>query len=132
MKMSKVGSIVCAVTLSTSLQVNAATEIMDDTGSYDVPDAPSMIMDTMVAKPIHAVMAVGGAAMWLVSLPFALITDSQEESWNRLIAEPVSDFRRCLGCTVAQDDSKILYDYTERQKKDAMEAQESTDYEENY
>lgn len=117
MKISKFHFFACACLLASSMQVNAATEVFEDNAVYDKPDAPSVLLDSLVAKPIHATMVVGGFAAWLVSLPFAVVTDSHRDTWETLVVEPAEDFRRCLGCTEAQDQSKILNNYYERQQR---------------
>ena len=38
----------------------------------DSPNEFAMVGDLLVARPIGAVMTVGGMAVWLVSLPFTL------------------------------------------------------------
>jgi hypothetical protein len=42
---------------------------------------------------------VGGAAVWLVSLPFTLLAGNASEAAGALIGGPVeTTFMRCLGC----------------------------------
>ena len=58
-----------------------------------------MVGDLLVARPIGAVMTVGGAAVWLVSLPFTLMAGHASEAAETLMLGPAeATFVRCLGC----------------------------------
>jgi hypothetical protein len=58
-----------------------------------------MVADLLVARPIGVVLTVGGAAVWLVSLPFTLLSGHASEAAGTLIGGPVeTTFMRCLGC----------------------------------
>ncbi len=63
------------------------------------PNEWAMVGDLLVARPIGAVLTVGGAAVWLVSLPFSLLAGNASEAAGTLIGGPVeTTFMRCLGC----------------------------------
>ena len=63
------------------------------------PNEWAMVGDLLVARPIGAVLTVGRAAVWLVSLPFTLLAGNASEAAGTLIGGPVeSTFMRCLGC----------------------------------
>jgi hypothetical protein len=63
------------------------------------PNEWAMVGDLLVARPIGAVLTVGGAAVWLVSLPFTLLAGNASEAAGKLIGGPVeTTFMRCLGC----------------------------------
>ena len=63
------------------------------------PNEWAMVGDLLVARPIGVVLTVGGAAVWLVSLPFTLLAGHASEAADTLIAGPVeTTFMRCLGC----------------------------------
>jgi len=79
---------------------SAAIEI-DETDfgpSYD-----TMVVDTVVGKPLQLVAAVTGTAAYLASLPFAVIGGNADQSQQKLFVEPWEAMSRCLGCTVAED-----------------------------
>jgi hypothetical protein len=64
------------------------------------PNEFAMVGDLLVARPLGAAMVVGGTAVWLVSLPFTLLSGHASEAAGTLIGGPVeSTFMRCLGCT---------------------------------
>ena len=63
------------------------------------PNEWAMVGDLFVARPIGVVLTVGGAAVWLVSLPFTLLSGHASEAAGTLIGGPVeTTFMRCLGC----------------------------------
>ena len=63
------------------------------------PNEFAMVGDLLVARPLGVVMTVGGAAVWLVSLPFTLLSGHASEAAGTLIGGPVeTTFMRCLGC----------------------------------
>lgn len=86
-----------AATLITCLalpQTLWAQEAIDDS-----PNEWAMVGDLFVARPIGAVMTVGGAAVWVVSLPFTLLAGHAGEAAETLMIGPAeTTFMRCLGC----------------------------------
>ncbi len=81
------------------------------------PSYETMIVDTVVGKPLQLVAAVTGTAAYLVSLPFALIGGNADQSQQKLFVEPWDAMARCLGCTVAEDNyykSQVVSDNTVR------------------
>jgi hypothetical protein len=63
------------------------------------PNEWAMVGDLLVARPIGAVLTVGGAAVWLVSLPFTLLAGNASEAAGTLVGGPAeATFMRCLGC----------------------------------
>jgi hypothetical protein len=75
-------------------QMLLAEEAIDES-----PNEWAMVGDLLVARPIGAVLTVGGTAVWLVSLPFTLLAGSASEAAGTLIGGPAeATFMRCLGC----------------------------------
>lgn len=71
-----------------------AAEAIDES-----PNEWAMAGDLLVARPIGVALTVGGAAVWLVSLPFTLLAGNASEAAGTLIGGPVeTTFMRCLGC----------------------------------
>ena len=63
------------------------------------PNEFAMVGDLLVARPLGLVMVVGGAVVWVVSLPFTLLAGHSAEAAGTLIGGPVeATFMRCLGC----------------------------------
>ena len=48
-----------------------------------------VMSDTIFARPLGIVSIVGGAALWVVSLPFAVISGSLPKTTETLITNPV-------------------------------------------
>jgi hypothetical protein len=75
-------------------QILWAEEAIDES-----PNEWAMAGDLLVARPIGVALTVGGAAVWLVSLPFTLLAGNASEAAGTLIGGPVeTTFMRCLGC----------------------------------
>jgi|GWRWMinimDraft_5_1066013.scaffolds.fasta_scaffold118103_1 hypothetical protein len=95
------------------------------------PNEWAMVGDLLVARPIGAVLTVGGAAVWLVSLPFTLLAGNASEAAGTLIGGPVeTTFMRCLGCRIpgySGKDTEANRRFKEEQdaKKEAAKATES-------
>ena len=65
----------------------------------DSPNEWAMVGDLLVARPVGLVMTAGGAAVWLVSLPFTLLSGHVGEAAETLVVGPgEATFVRCLGC----------------------------------
>jgi len=67
------------------------------------PSYGTMMVDTVVGKPLQLVNAVAGTAAYFVSLPFSLIGGNSDQAQQKLFVEPWDAMGRCLGCTVAED-----------------------------
>ncbi len=54
--------------------------------------------DILMARPLGIVSIVGGAALWLVSLPFAAISGNVQQTTETLIKNPIKyTFARPVG-----------------------------------
>lgn len=87
--------------MAASMQPALAAIEIDETDfgpSYD-----TMVVDTVVGKPLQLVSAVAGTAAYIVSLPFSLIGGNADQAQQKLFVEPWNAMGRCLGCTVAED-----------------------------
>ena len=67
------------------------------------PSYETMVVDTVVGKPLQLVNAVAGTAAYIVSLPFSIIGGNPDQAQQKLFVEPWSAMGRCLGCTVAEE-----------------------------
>ncbi|MGO2277384.1 hypothetical protein [Psychrobacter sp. AOP7-D1-21] len=67
------------------------------------PSYETMVVDTVVGKPLQLANAVVGTAAYIVSLPFSLIGRNADQAQQKLFVEPWDAMGRCLGCTVAED-----------------------------
>ncbi|MGP5550516.1 hypothetical protein ACTXNE_07485 [Psychrobacter namhaensis] len=87
--------------LAASMQPALAAIEIDETDFG--PSYETMVVDTVVGKPLQLVNAVAGTAAYLVSLPFSLIGGNADQAQQKLFVEPWDAMGRCLGCTVAED-----------------------------
>jgi hypothetical protein len=87
------------------------------------PNEWAMAGDLLVARPIGVVLTVGGAAVWLVSLPFTLLAGNASEAAGTLVGGPAeSTFMRCLGCRnsgYTGKDAEAIKKMNERNAEDA-------------
>ncbi len=86
-----------------SVSINSASAAIEIDETDFGPSYETMVVDTVVGKPLQLVAAVTGTAAYLVSLPFALIGGNADQSQQKLFVEPWDAMSRCLGCTVAED-----------------------------
>lgn len=91
--------LISCLILPQSLWAQDAT-MMGREGAVDEnPNGFAMLGDFLVARPIGLVLTAGGAALWLVSLPFTLLAGNANEAADTLILGPGEQtFMRCLGC----------------------------------
>ena len=92
------------------------------------PNEFAMVGDRLVARPIGAVMTIGGTAVWLVSLPFTLMAGHASEAAETLMLGPAqATFWRCLGCRNTGYTGKDTAQTERNVEKDEAEAQASLD-----
>ena len=87
--------------MAASMQPTFAAIEIDETDFG--PSYETMVVDTIVGKPLQLVNAVAGTAAYIVSLPFSLIGGNADQAQQKLFVEPWDAMGRCLGCTVAED-----------------------------
>ena len=87
------------------------------------PNEFAMVGDLLVARPLGVVMTIGGAAVWLVSLPFTLLSGHASEAAGTLIGGPVeTTFMRCLGCRNPGYTNRDSEAIERRHERDAQES----------
>ncbi|MEZ7503591.1 hypothetical protein QO189_14045 [Psychrobacter sp. Arc29] len=101
--------------MAASIQPTFAAIEIDETDFG--PSYETMVVDTIVGKPLQLVNAVAGTAAYIVSLPFSLIGGNADQAQQKLFVEPWDAMGRCLGCTVAEDNyykSQVINNNTVR------------------
>jgi hypothetical protein len=72
------------------------------TSMYADDEHPSMLAmtgDLLIARPVGLVTTVGGAALFVLTLPFSAAGGNVEEAGEVLVVGPArTTFVRCLGC----------------------------------
>jgi hypothetical protein len=87
------------------------------------PNEFAMVGDLFVARPIGLVMTAAGAIVWVISLPFTLLSGHASEAAGTLIGGPVATtFMRCLGCRNPGYTGKDV-EQTRRNKEKRAEAE---------
>ena len=85
------------------ITMNSASAAIEIDETDFGPSYDTMVVDTVVGKPLQLVAAVTGTAAYLVSLPFAVVGGNADQSQQKLFVEPWEAMSRCLGCTIAED-----------------------------
>jgi hypothetical protein len=89
------------------------------------PNGFAMLGDLVVARPIGLVLTAGGAALWLVSLPFTLLAGNAGDVADNLILGPGEQtFMRCLGC---RQSGYTYSDIDQSEKRQAARAAEAAE-----
>jgi hypothetical protein len=91
--------LIACLLLPQSLWAQNAAMMAHEGAVDEDPNGFAMVGDFFVARPIDLALTVGGAALWLVSLPFTLLAGNANEAADTLILGPGEQtFVRCLGC----------------------------------
>lgn len=75
---------------------------MDESQPYG-PTYGSTVADLTIGKPLQVVGAVLGTALHVVTYPFAVASDSVEQSRATLVEGPWNALKRCNGCSPSYD-----------------------------
>ncbi len=74
------------------------TFISTSVQATEVPSGGEMMIDAILIRPLGMVSVVLGSALFVVALPFTLISGSVKQSGNRLVGYPLKfTFTRKLG-----------------------------------
>ena len=98
----KVLSMIISMCATMAIMQPASAAIEIDETDFG-PSYETMVVDTVVGKPLQLVNAVAGTAVYFASLPFSLIGGNADQAQQKLLVEPWSAMGRCLGCSVAED-----------------------------
>lgn len=99
---SKLLAAIISVSFTMTMMQPATAAIEIDESDFG-PSYDTMVVDTVVGKPLQLVTAIAGTAAYIVSLPFSLIGGNADQAQQKLFVEPWDAMARCLGCTVAED-----------------------------
>ncbi len=97
--------VVAATALASTLSFASAAQARDMDLEGARPSAFAMFGDALIVRPVMTVATVGGAAIYVVTLPLSLIGGNAQEAGETLVVDPAATaFVRCLGCTPTQHD----------------------------
>lgn len=103
--MKALGKYAMGAMLAMVMVVGSQSAMAQDDYGYDTerPSGGAMVADALLARPLLAAATVGGAAVFLVSLPFSALGGNVDAAAETLIKTPAeATFRRCLGCEVSR------------------------------
>jgi hypothetical protein len=85
--------------LTTAVSILALTLITTTPALAVTGSEPTdVVVDVLIARPISAALTIGGAALFVVSLPFAAASRSVHTTTEILVAAPARDlFARPVG-----------------------------------
>ena len=70
----------------------------EDKKAISKEDDSQIFLDMAVARPLGAGVTVAGAALFIVFLPFSLVSGNVQDSWYKLVVKPAEHtFKRSLG-----------------------------------
>lgn len=70
------------------------------------PTFISMAADAVLARPILLATTIIGTGLFMVTLPFSLLSNSVDQAGHTLVGAPAkATFERCLGCSFEQTKS---------------------------
>ncbi|MDD2222112.1 MAG: multidrug transporter [Pseudomonas sp.] len=103
MNMFRVTAAILALCISLiSVPASAARSNVSGNPAYEVetPGAYAMVADLVIARPLLIAATVVGVGLFVVALPFTLLSGSVDRAGKALVVEPGrAAFVRCLGCT---------------------------------
>lgn len=85
-----------------SVPVSAANANTSGNPEYEVdaPPAFAMVADAVIARPLLIAATLVGAGLFVVTLPFTVLSGGVDRAGKALVVEPgKAAFVRCLGCT---------------------------------
>lgn len=103
--MKPLGKYAMGAMLAMAMVAGSQSVVAEDDYAYDTarPSGGAMVVDALLARPLLAAATVGGAAVFLVSLPFSALGGNVDAAAETLVKTPAeATFRRCLGCEVSR------------------------------
>jgi hypothetical protein len=84
--------------LATTLTLTSQLAVAEDVHVKSNATPGTTAYDILVVRPVGLVATVAGSAVFILGLPFSLISDSTEESAQQLVVKPANyTFSRPLG-----------------------------------
>lgn len=81
----------------------------------DEPGELATIGDAIFARPALLLATGVGLTIYTATLPFSILGGSEEQAAETLVLAPAdATFRRCLGCTPAQEQQRRIQERTRK------------------
>ena len=75
-----------------------STAMGEDKKAISKEDDSLILIDMAVARPVGLAVTAAGSALFIVFLPFSLVSGNVKDSWNKLVVKPAEyTFKRPLG-----------------------------------
>jgi hypothetical protein len=103
--------------------VSSAQQSLQD----DEPGELATIGDAIFARPALLLATGVGLTLYTATLPFSILGGSEEEAAETLVLTPgEATFRRCLGCTPAQEQQRRIEARTRKANLEKNEEEPTT------
>lgn len=91
----------------------------------DEPSEMATIGDALFARPLLLLATGVGLTIYTATLPFSILGGNQKQAAETLVLRPASaTFRRCLGCTPAQERRRRVEERTKKANQATQEQQQ--------
>ncbi len=81
----------------------------------DEPSEMATIGDAIFARPVLLLATGVGLTIYTATLPFSILGGSEQQAAETLVLAPAdATFRRCLGCTPAQEQQRRIEERTRK------------------
>ena len=89
----------CLVALALATTPLSSFAIHDEINKNRDPADPGvMLVDLVLARPAGLVATIAGSVIFVVALPFSLLGDNTDETWESLVVSPAQyTFKRPIG-----------------------------------
>lgn len=93
--------IALSTSLVTGMLLSSASQAAIEINENDFgPTYESMVVDTVVGKPLQLVTAVAGTVAYVASLPFSFAGNNHQQAQQKLVSEPwEAALQRCCSIT---------------------------------
>lgn len=96
----------------------------------DEPGELATIGDAIFARPALLLATGVGLTIYTATLPFSILGGSEEQAAETLVLAPAeATFRRCLGCTPAQEQQRRIEARTRKANPEANQQQQTSEQE---
>ena len=94
----------------------------------DEPGELATIGDAIFARPALLLATGVGLTIYTATLPFSILGGSEKQAAETLVLAPAeATFRRCLGCTPAQEQQRRIEQRTRKANPEANQQQQAAE-----
>ena len=90
--------IICLAAALVILPMASSFAATNTAAEEEGPSLPSVLLDTVVVRPLGAASTLLGLVGYVVSLPFSIPGDNDDAVWDNLVMAPTEyTFKRAIG-----------------------------------